>query len=332
MTKLTRRMLGQAGVLILALVLALGTTVPAFANGEDGLERRGFSGTVSNLDLSDEGIGTIIVQTEEDGVSVTVALTDNTSVRLPSAEIEVQSVSDVDFEVGDRVAILAEVEANDRLTALWILVKPERPQVAHLLGTVITMEDNRVTMVDAQGNAHTVGMPVQALQGLQVGDVATFVVDQTDTDGDDDGDANGEDEDELLVAHGAVTARQIQERVAEHASFLQQRALAGEVPVADAEERIQFLGELMGIIQTHVHGVLTIVKEKVPPQAQAAIERAMERANIGFDMARAAIERAGPPEGIGPPGGVGPSDDTSDNDNDNNDNNGKPPWAGPPGS
>jgi len=288
MTKLTRRVLGRASVFILALILALGTTVPAFANEEDGLERRGFSGTVIVLEE-----GSITVETE-DGESVTVALTEGTQVRLPSGDV--QSVMEVELREGARVAILAEVEADGSLTALWTLVKPERPQVAHLLGTIISMEDNRVTMVDAQGNAHTVGMPVQALQGLQVGDVATFVVDQTDTDDDNDGDANGDDDenngddDELLVAHGAVTARQIQERVAEHASFLQQRALAGDVPVADAEERIQFLGELMGIIQTHVHGVLTIVKEKVPPQAKAAIESAMERASIGFEMARAAIQ------------------------------------------
>jgi len=320
MTKLTRRVLGRASVFILALILALGTTVPAFANEEDGLERRGFSGTVIVLEE-----GSITVETE-DGESVTVALTEGTQVRLPSGDV--QSVMEVELREGARVAILAEVEADGSLTALWTLVKPERPQVAHLLGTIISMEDNRVTMVDAQGNAHTVGMPVQALQGLQVGDVATFVVDQTDTDDDNDGDANGDDDenngddDELLVAHGAVTARQIQERVAEHASFLQQRALAGDVPVADAEERIQFLGELMGIIQTHVHGVLTIVKEKVPPQAKAAIESAMERASIGFEMAKAAIQLAGPPEGVGPPLEVGPSENTSDN--------GEPARVGPP--
>ena len=41
MTGLTRKVLGRTSVLILALVLALGTAVPAFANDEDGLEQQG---------------------------------------------------------------------------------------------------------------------------------------------------------------------------------------------------------------------------------------------------------------------------------------------------
>jgi len=312
MTKLTRRMLGRASVLILALILALGTTVPAFANDGEGLERRGFSGTVIDLVLNDEGIGTMTVETEDDE-SVTVALTGDTQVRLPSGDV--QSVMEVELRKGARVAILAEVGADGSLTALWTLVKPEQPQVGHLLGTIITMEDNRVTIVDAQGNEHIVEMPGQALQGLQVGDMTTFVVDQTDTDGGDDGDEdeNNGDEDENLVAHAAVTATQIQERVAEHASSLRERAQAGTMPVDDATERITFLNDLMGIIQTHVHGVLTIVKEKVPDQAKWAIERAMERASIGFDMAKSAIRQQGPPE-------------------DNDEDNGKPDWVVPPGS
>jgi len=307
MTKLIWRVLGRASVLMLAVVLALGTTVPAFANDEDGLERRGFSGVVTVLKE-----GSITVETD-DGESVIVALTGGTQVRLPSGDV--QSVMEVELRKGARVAILAEVEADGSLTALWTLVKPERPQVGHLLGTVITMEDNRVTIVDAQGNEHTVEMPEQALQGLQVGDMTTFVIDQTDTDGDDDGDANGDDDDgdangddddELLAAHAAVSATLIQERVAAHATALRERAQARTMPVDDAEERIKFLGELTDIIQQHVHGVLTIVKEKVPGPAKLAIERAMKRAKAGFDMARAAIQRAGPPEGVGPPEGIGP--------------------------
>jgi len=295
MSGLTGRVLRRASVLILALVLALGTTAPAFAQNEEGLERQGFSGIVTAVDLE---AGTITVETEE-GESLTVVLTEDTKVRLPSNDV--QSVSQVAFEVGDRLAILAQVE-DDSLTALWALVKPERPQVEHLLGTIISIEGDIITIVDAQGNEHTVEMSEQALQGLQVGDMTTFVVNQPDADGDDDG-----DETENPVAGAAVTARQIQERVAEHASFLRQRAQAGEVPVADADERIQFLGDLMDTIQAHVHGVLTKVLEKVPPQAKGAIERAMERAKTGFEMAKAAIQRAGPPEGVGPPEGIGPS-------------------------
>ena len=296
MVRLTRRMLGRASVLILALVLALGTTAPAFAQDGEGLERQGFSGIVTAVNLE---AGTMTVETE-DGESLIVALTEDTQVRLPSGDV--QSVPDVELEVGDRLAILAEVEADGSLTALWTLVKPERPQVEHLLGTVIAIEGNLITIVDAQGSEHTVEMPEQALQGLQLGDMTTLVVNQPDDVDDDDS-----DEPENPVAGAAVTARQIQERVAEHASCLRQRAQDGEVPVADADERILFLGELMDAIQAHVHGVLTKVLEKVPPQAKGAIERAMERAKTGFEMAKAAIQRAGPPEGVGPPEGIGPS-------------------------
>lgn len=308
MSKLTRRVLGQASVLILALVLALGATTPAFAQDEDGLERRGFSGIVTAVDLE---AGTITVETAE-GELLTVALTGDTRVRLPSGDVH--STVQVGVEVGASVAILAEVE-DGSLTALWTLVKPERPQVRHLLGTIISIEGNLITIVDAQGNEHTIEMPEQALQGLQVGDMTTLVVDQPDAD-----DGNGP---ENPIARAAVTARQIQERVAEHATVLRQRAQAGDVPVADADERIQFLSELMDTIQAHVQSVLTAVLDKVPPQAKAAIERAMERAKTGFEMARAAIQRAGPPEG------VGPSDNTSDNDTPARV--GPPREAGPPG-
>jgi len=54
----------------------------------------------------------------------------------------------------------------------------------------------------------------------------------------------------------------------------------------------------------------------VPDQAKWAIERAMERASIGFDIAKTAIRQWGPPE---------------DNDEGNEEDNGKPDWAGPPG-
>ena len=305
MVRLTRRMLGRASVLILALVLALGVTAPAFAQDEDGLERLGFSGVVTDLEER-----SITVETGE-GEFLTATITEDTRVRLPSGDV--QSVMEVELREGARVAILAEVEADGRLTALWILVKPEQPQVAHLLGTVISIEGNVITIVDAQGNEHIVEMPAQALQGLHVGDMATLVVDQSDATGDGPGNP---------IANAAVTARQIQERVAEHASFLRQRAEDGEIPVDDADERIQFLSDLMDIIQTHVESVLTAVLDKVPPQAQAAIVGAMEKANIGFEMAKAAIQRAGPPAGVGPPPGVGPSDNTSDN--------GEPTGVGPP--
>jgi len=313
MTKLTRRVLGRASVLMLAVVLALGTTVPAFANDDDGSERRGFSGIVTEVDMEAE---TMTVATE-DGESLTATITGDTPVRLPSAEIEVQSVSDVEFVEGaTRVAILAQVAEDGSLTAIWILVKPEQPQVEHLLGTVISIEGTRITIMDAQGNEHTVEVPEQALQGLQMGDVTTLVVGRPGDDG---------DEDESLVAHAAVTARQIQERVAAHAEVLRQRVQNGDVPVDDTDERILFLSELMDIIEVHVEGVLTIVLEKVPPQAKAAIERAREQVRIGFEQARTAIQQQGPPEDNGKPEGAGPSD------NDNTSDNGKPEWAGPPG-
>lgn len=318
MTQLTRRVLGRASVLMLTVVLALGTTVPAFANDDDGLQHQGFSGTVTEVDL---GKGTITVATE-DGEFLTATITGDTPVRLPSAEIEVQSVSDVEFvEDVTRVAILAQVAEDGSLTAIWILVKPEQPQVEHLLGTIISIEGNLITIVDAQGDEHTVEVPEQALQGLQVGDMTTLVVGRPDADGDEDG--NNGDEDENLVAHAAVTARQIQERVAAHAEVLRQRAQNGDVPADDAEERILFLSELMDIIEAHVEGVLTIVLEKVPPQAKAAIERAREQARIGFEQARAAIQQQGQPEDNGKPEDAGPPANTSDN--------GKPEWAGSPG-
>jgi len=81
----------------------------------------------------------------------------------------------------------------------------------------------------------------------------------------------------------------------------------------------------MDIIEEHVDGVLTIVLEKVPPQAKDAIERAREQVRIGFEQARAAIQQQGPPEDNGKPEGAGPSD------NDNTSDNGKPEWVGPPG-
>jgi len=321
MSKLTWRVLGRASVLILALVLALGTTVPALAQAEDGLEQRGFSGIVTAVDLE---AGTITVETEE-GELITVALTGETRVRLPSGDVH--SAVQVGFEVGASVAVLAEVE-DGSLTALWTLVKPEQPQVEHLLGTVISMGDNLITMMDAQGNEHTVGMPEQALQGLQVGDMATFVVGQSGTNGDDDdGDANG-DEDPYLVAHAAVTARQIQERVAAHATALRERAEAGDVPVYDAEERITFLSELMDIIQTHVDGVLTIVLEKVPPQARGAIERARGQAWAGFEEAKAAIQQGQEDNNGGKPPWAPDNANTSDNGEPQD---GRPDGAVPPG-
>ncbi len=102
---------------------------------------------------------------------ITVALTEDTRVRLPSKDV--QSVLEVELKEGARVAILAEIE-EDGLTALWTLVKPERPEMEHLLGTVISIEGNLITIVDAQSNEHTVEVLEEALQGLQVGDMTTL--------------------------------------------------------------------------------------------------------------------------------------------------------------
>ncbi len=291
-----RAMLKGAGLFVLTLVLLVGTTASAFAQQEDEPQYQGISGVVTSVDSE---AGTVTVETEE-GQTITVAITPDTRIRLPSEQV--RSAAEVELEEGASVSILAEVTSEGDLVAIWTLIKPERPRFGHLLGTIISVEDNGVTVVDAQGNEHTVEMPEQAMRSLQVGDIATLVVDQSD--------GNGEDGDQPdnPVAQAAVTATQIQERVRAHAGMLQERAQSGDVPVTTAEGRIQFLSELMDIINAHVQDILTAVLDKVPPQAQAAIEQAMERAGAGFGSAKEAIQRMGPPEGVGPSDNTTPPD------------------------
>lgn len=290
MKRLTCKMpMVRVCTLIIATVLALAATAPVFAQEDGELERQGLSGVVTLI-----GEDSITVETA-DGESVTIATTDDTQVRLPSKNV--QNVLEVELEEGSRVAVLAELETDGSLIALWILVKPERPQFEHLLGAIISLEGNLITIVDDRGNEHTVELPEQARRGLEVGDIATLIVDQSD---------DNDEEPDNPVAHAAVTAAQIQERAREHAGELWRRAQSGEIPVAMAEERIQFLTEIMDSIKAHLHGVLTAVLDKVPSQAQAAIEQARERVGMGFDSAKEAIQSTGPPEDAGPTEGAGP--------------------------
>ena len=58
------------------------------------------------------------------------------------------------------------------------MVKPEQPQIEHLLGIVISIEGNLITIVDPRGNEYTMEVPEQGLQGFPVGDITTLVVEQ----------------------------------------------------------------------------------------------------------------------------------------------------------
>ena len=90
------------------------------------------------------------------------------------------------------------------------------------------------------------------------------------------------------IVHGGVSAQAIADNMKEFAQAIRAQAQAGEVSSRTAEERVTFIQELLDDLSIRVNVVFTEVLNRVPNQAKATIQSAMENAVLGFQGALAA--------------------------------------------
>ena len=269
------RKLRSASMTILVALLGallLGTATVALAQEHDNEDsgRRGMYGTVESI--SEDGTTAVIMT--RFGSEVTIDLT----------------TTDLELEEGSRVAFLVQDgKEGQPLQVLRGLVRPDRPQILHVTGAVVSKTATGITVIDATGREHVMEIPEGVEISVNPGDHAVVITHE----------GNGEPP----KAQAAISASAIADQMKAHAATLRDRAQAGDVPVSTAAERIQRLESRLEAISTHLQTVFSGLLDKVGPEAKAAIESAMAKFEANFQQARAGIaqEHTGLPEEAGPP-------------------------------
>lgn len=152
-------------------------------NGNPHGERLNFKGTVVSADAAS------LTVTREDGSSVTIALTAETSIRVPT--LAGRATAD-NLQPGLQVQIQAVMGEDGTLTARAVQVIPGKPLQTHRVGTVTDYQPGiSITIADAAGQAYTYRLseetrilPLERADSLQVGMRVTIIAprDVTTTD------------------------------------------------------------------------------------------------------------------------------------------------------
>ncbi len=152
-------------------------------NGNAQGERLNFRGTVVSADAAS------LTVTMEDGSTVTVALTAETRIRVPTLNGEATAAH---LQPGLQVQIQAVQGEDGALTARAVQVIPGRPAQTHRVGVVTDYQPGvSITIADSSGQTYTyrlsketVILPVDRAGSLQAGARVTVIArrDPTTTD------------------------------------------------------------------------------------------------------------------------------------------------------
>jgi hypothetical protein len=89
----------------------------------------------------------------------------------PQGEVEASAL-----QSGQKVAVLAEKQADGSWAGTRIMIRPEKPLTEHVGGAVVSKSGNMITVVDAHGNEHVIELPEQAAAGIEIGEPLTAIV------------------------------------------------------------------------------------------------------------------------------------------------------------
>ncbi len=213
----------------------------------------------------------------KEGDAVTFTLSADAVLRLPpEGLVDASALQD-----GQKIAVLTEAQADGSLVGTRLMIQPDQPVTDHVSGAVVAIDGNVVTILTPDGEERQVTLPEQALAGIEIGEPLTAVTERQG--GRETGAAHG---------RGTVTSADVRERLQGHATELERRGQSGEL---DADEVAARLENVQGLIETNrvrVADVLQKAMARVPEQAKARIQSAMDRASAGFDRAAGAVTDA----------------------------------------
>ena len=274
MGRLTRRVV--AITLALAALLALSGSVGA-APGQQGAEARvALFGEVTALGAESFQVAT------RSGEEAEVRVTTETQFRAGrDAEVGFGSVA-----VGQRVAVVAQRDSNGDLVALQVLLVPEAPRRTHLTLTVVEQQGGVLIARDEQGNLVTIETSGSLPEDL-VGKVVTVV-------------AGREEGRERVKAEAAVAMEKVIERLEQHVQKAREKEREEaqkqeERARQEQEEQARRAAELKAKLEASMKRQLELLArtaERLPPDARARLEAAVQRHHEAFTQVLQALGEA----------------------------------------
>jgi hypothetical protein len=183
-----KRIILVVTALALACGLMLGTMGTAMASTTQSGEGRGLFGTVTGVDISDDGTGVITLSNvkPENATTVEIVVTGTTVYHIPTVTIvpkwqtwaQLTAESRGLVEDANRVAILLTDPASDRI-AQKVMVVPAKGlcRYRHQLGVVAKVEGDTATIVKRNGEEIIVTL-AEGVE-LEAGQVVVLVTDKT---------------------------------------------------------------------------------------------------------------------------------------------------------
>ena len=256
--------------LALACGLMLGTMGTAMASTTQSGEGRGLFGTVTGVDISDNGTGVITLSKvkPENATTVEIAVTGTTVYHIPTVTIvpkwqtwtQLTAESQGLVEDANRVAILLTDPASDRI-AQRVMVVPAKGlcRYRHQLGVVAKVEGDTATIVSRKGEeiAVTLGEGVE----LEAGQVVILVTDKT----------TGE------VQFRAVHAYRWEHMVQRFEGYLN-----GALNQADFDEATTLMEQAHERHMDNLEALQNRLEERSRVQATEAVGKAMEYAEARY--------------------------------------------------
>ena len=265
----------KMGIGILGVLALSAVPLTAFAQevGTTAVEEALRVGYVGTLTVN----GSQYTIQPKEGDAITFTLSADAILRMPpEGLVDASALQD-----GQKIAVLTEAQADGSLVGTRLMIQPDRPITNHVSGAVVAINGNVVTILTPKGEERQVTLPAQALAGIEIGEPLTAVTERQG--GREFGAAHGK---------GAVTSAEVRDRLQGHAAEIERRGQSGELDTEEVAARLDVILGLIRTNQVHVADVLQRAMDRVPEQAKAAIQGAMDRTSAGFDRAIGAVTDA----------------------------------------
>jgi hypothetical protein len=249
---------------LLAAGLVLGTA--GIASADEGEGSRGVFGKVDSVEIDADGIGTINL-VDGDPIDLNADTTYHIPTFVPPwqtwAELAETEDGQLYVEGATRVAVLLAEPAADRI-ALKVMVIPDEPVRSHMVGVVVTVEGDTVTLVNKAGKEITITLP----EGVEVveGEFVTLVGKRF----------AGEARLRAMAAH---TINQLTNRLQNH------------MEAAQGQDDFDHVGAVLERAQERHAEVLDGIKNRLEEQNQVHT-RAVEAIQDAIDNAQSNYEEA----------------------------------------
>jgi hypothetical protein len=205
--------------------------------------------------------------------SIAFSLTPETRIKTPGAPSQANVAGTLD--VGARVAVLGEKQADGSWKAVQVLVKPTAPVASPVTGSVVSIENGILTLVLPNGKTKTIEVGSD-MPAPGEGEIVTVFA---------QGASGG---DRPPKATGLVRAAEVHDRLKKFLDGVE--ATTGQSP-AVKKHRDEVAARVADLLERHAEHRVQILKglqgrEGLPEKARAGISRALENAEKNQTEAR----------------------------------------------